>query len=66
MPAMEQSDFRLARGLLIRGDPVPVDVIARLEAEGYNFMAMENTYSRFPFFNPNDTGVDTNGRQEEA
>ena len=51
---MPLSDFQQARTLLIHGDPVPVDVIARLVESGYNYAAMENTYSRFPFFNPND------------
>ena len=58
---MPSGDFIRAVTLLRLGDPVPVDVIARLVERGHDFSAMEEQYGLWPFFNRNHPGVDTNG-----
>lgn len=35
-----------ARILLARGQPLPVDLIARLEAEGYDLTALQSRYAQ--------------------
>lgn len=45
---LDNLDFKRAVALLRLGDPIPIDLHARLINEGYDVETMEQTYGKFP------------------
>ena len=51
-------EYKLAVAILQRGDPIPIDLTARLIESGFDVESMERIHGSWPFTAPLHTGED--------